>query len=153
MNYEWYFRTRPEEELLDFDCINFDSLPKDAVSARAREYIGPFTGKYSCSVGGEGKFKDVKTCFYKPELEKIILDDSTYIFHKTLIENGGFAKITEGENEQGRKATGKDKEDEWFFNSIMVSRNIKKNIIGINLKFTRTIRNELRYSGDINRVP
>ena len=148
LNYDWYFRTRPEEELLDFDCINFETLPKDAVSARAREYAGPFTGKYSCSVGGEGSFKDIKACLYKPELEKLVLDSNDYVFHKTVVEKGGFAKITQ-EEKDWEKSTGRNNEDEWFFDNIMVSRNIKKNIIGINLRFTRKSRNQFWNSGDV----
>ena len=151
MNYDWYFRTRPEEEILDFDCINFESLPKDAVSARAREYMGPFTGKYSCSVGGEGSFKHVKACFYKTDLEKLVLDSNDYIFHKTVVENGGFSKITQDEKEW-EKSTGIHNENEWFFDHIMVSRNIKKNIIDIKLKFTRKSTNQVLSSGDINTV-
>jgi len=151
LNYDWYFRTRPEEELLDFDCINFETLPKDAVSARAREYIGPFTGKYSCSVGGEGAYKDIKACFYKTELEKLVLDSNDYVFHKTVVEKGGFAKITQ-EEKDWEKSTGRNNEDEWFFDNIMVSRNIKKNIIDIELKFTRKSRNQVCYSGGINTV-
>jgi hypothetical protein len=151
LNYDWFLRTRPEEEMLDFDTINFESLPKDAVSARAREYAGPFTGKYSCSVGGEGSFKNIKACFYKTELEKLVLDSNDYVFHKTVVEKGGFAKITQEEKEW-EKSTGMNNENEWFFDHIMVSRNIKKNITGINLKFTRKSRNQVWYSGDINTV-
>ena len=95
LNYDWYFRTRPEEELLDFDSINFNNLPTDAISARAREYVGPYREKFSCSVGGEGTLKNIKACVYKAVLEKLVLDSNDYVFHRTVIENGGFVPITD----------------------------------------------------------
>jgi len=152
LNYDWFLRTRPEEELLDFDTINFNNLPKDAVSARAREYAGPFTGKYSCSVGGEGSFKDIKGCLYKPTLEKIILNSDVYVFHKTAVENGAFSKLTNEEENWGTEYDTKT-QSEWFFSHILPSRGIKLNIIGINAKFTRKSRNQFMYSGNIQNVP
>jgi hypothetical protein len=152
LNYDWFLRTRPEEELLDFDCINFESLPKDAVSARAREYAGPFTGKYSCSVGGEGSFKDIKECLYKPTLEKIILNSDIYAFHKTVIDKGAFSKLTNEEESWGTQYD-KNTQSEWFFSHILSSRGIHLNIIGINTKFTRKSRNQFMYSGNIKNTP
>lgn len=152
LNYDWFLRTRPEEELLDFDCINFETLPKDAVSARAREYAGPFTGKYSCSVGGEGSFKDIKECLYKPTLEKIILNSDIYAFHKTVIDKGGFSKLTNDEESWGTQYD-KNTQSEWFFSHILSSRGIHLNIIGINTKFTRKSRNQFMYSGNIKNTP
>jgi GR25 family glycosyltransferase involved in LPS biosynthesis len=152
LNYDWFLRTRPEEELLDFDTIDFKNLPKDAVSARAREYAGPFTGKYSCSVGGEGSFKDTKACLYKPTLEKIILNSDIYVFHKTAIDKGGFSKLTKEEENWGTQ-NDKVSQSEWFFSHTMTSRGIKLNIIGINTKFTRKSRNQFMYSGNIKNIP
>jgi hypothetical protein len=152
LKYDWFLRTRPEEELLDFDCINFESLPKDAVSARARVYVGPFTGKYACSVGGEGSFKNIKECTYKPTLEKIILNSDLYAFHKTAIDKGGFAKLTKDEENWGTQYN-KSSQSEWFFSHTLTSRGIKLNIIGINTKFTRKSRNQFMYSGNIKNTP
>jgi hypothetical protein len=152
LNYDWFLRTRPEEEMLDFDTINFESLPKDAVSARAREYAGPFTGKYSCSVGGEGSFKNIKACFYKTELEKLVLDSNDYVFHKTVIDNGAFSKLTDEEENWGTDYA-KNTQSESFFSHTLTSRGIKLNIIDINTKFTRKSRNQFMYPGKIENTP
>ena len=152
LNYDWFLRTRPGEELLDFDCINFESLPKDAVSARAREYAGPFTGKYSCSVGGEGSFKNIKACIYKPTLEKIVLNSDLYAFHKSVIDKGGFSKLTKEEESWGTQYN-KTTQSEWFFSHTLSSRGIKLNILDINTKFTRKSRNQFMYSGNIKNIP
>lgn len=152
LNYDWFLRTRPEEEMLDFDTINFKNLPKDAVSARAREYLGPFIGNYSCSVGGEGNYKDIKACSYNPTLEKIVLNSDLYAFHKTAIDKGGFSKLTNEEENWGTQYN-KNTQSEWFFSHTLTSRGIKLNIIDINTKFTRKSRNQFMYSGKIENIP
>jgi len=147
LKYDWYLKTRPEVEIIDFDTIDFKNLPKDAVSARAREYIGPYKGKYSCSVGGEGEGSHsiIKACFFNKENKKLLLDDIVYIFHKTVIEAGGFSEITQEEPPRPDE-TG---ENEWYFTRILTTRSIKLNIVGIDMLFTRKSRGEVMYSGDI----
>ena len=152
LNYDWFLRTRPGEELLDFDCINFESLPKDAVSARARVYAGPFTGNYSCSVGGEGNYKDTKACLYKPTLEQIVLNNDVYILHKTAIDNGAFSKLTNDEENWGEEAN-RNSQNEWFFSHTLTSRRIKLNILGINLRHTQKSIGRTIYSGNIENTP
>lgn len=152
LNYDWYLRTRPELEMMDFDTINFKNLPKDAISARAREYIGPYTEKYSCSLGGEGKYSDIKTCFYNTTQEKLVLHNADFVFHKTAIDNGGFSKLTAEEENWGTEYD-KNSQSEWFFTNLHSSRGIKLNIIGINTKFTRRSKNEMYHSGNIENIP
>ena len=162
LNYDWFLRTRPEIELLDFEAIDFNTLPKDAVSARARSYTGPNVGKYRCSVGGMGNHISLKNCKYKNKDEELILDDILYVFHRNVIDKGGFSKMSDEEkgnstskklSQYWKKEWGVNHEvrnqQEWFFSHILLSRGIKLNVIGINMKFTRSSRRQLRYSGNI----
>lgn len=141
LKYDWYVKIRPEIELLDYDSINFQNLPKDSISARAREYLGPQTNKYSCSVGGEGTHKGVKNCVRNNELKKIVLDDNIYIFHKNVIDKGGFERLDPANNVK--------QHHEWLHSDIWTSRNIKLNLIGINTKFSRKKSNNIIYSGNV----
>jgi hypothetical protein len=145
LKYDWYLKTRPEVEMMDFDTIDFKNLPKDAVSARAREYTGPFQGKHSCSVGGEGSFSHIKACFFNKEQQKLSIDDNVYVFHKTTVDNGGFSQITEGELPR----PGEEGEHEWYFSRVLTARGINLNIIGIDMLFTRKSRGESIYSGNV----
>ena len=126
LNYDWYVKIRPEIEILDYDTIDFSKLPKDSINARVRNYRGPYRNKHSCSVGGEGLYKSVKACFYSPHLELIKLDDSLYIFHKNVVDNGGFSPVDDNPTQT-----------EEFHSMVWSSRNIPLNIISINIKFSR----------------
>ena len=148
LKYDWYLRTRPDEEMMDFNTIDFQTLPKDAVSGRAREYSGPFKGKYSCSVGGEGSFSMVKECRFNEIQTNLILGSDVYVFHKTVIDSGGFSKLTQEEENWGPDGN-RLRQDEWFFSHILTSRGIKLNIIGINTRFTRKSKGQVIYSGDV----
>lgn len=138
LHYDWYVKIRPEIEILDYNMINFKTLPKDSVSARAREYRGPYKSKYSCSVGGEGSYKHIKECYYKNTTELIVLDDNLYVFHKNVIDRGGFTPV---EDSNGQ--------NEWLHSTLWTNRNIKLNPIGINMKFSRLKNNNIIYSGNI----
>jgi hypothetical protein len=149
LNYNWFLRIRPEVEIIDFDTIDFTKLPKNAISARARSYIGPFRGKYSCSVGGEGVYHNIKDgCYYKKNKEKLIIDDNVFIFHRKIIDSGGFLQLS---NDDETDPIYKDKytQNEWFFTDILTKRGIDLNIIGINMKFTRDSRDQIILSGDV----
>ena len=142
LKYDWFFRTRPESEIVNFDTIDFSHLPKDAVSARAREYEGPFMGKHACSVGGEGEYSHIKACHYKKNQEKLTIDD-TIVFHRTVIDKGGFVPVSSD------KETENIRQDEWFLTDMLVSRGIPLNIIDIDVKFTRASRGQVRRSGPV----
>jgi len=150
LNYDWFFRTRPENEIVDFDTINFSKLPKNAVSARAREYIGPFMGKHSCSVGGEGKYIDIKECHYKKNKEKLVIDDCIIVFHKMIIDKGGFVPLSNDEEiEYNNLKSNPVRQDEWFLTNMLVSRGIHLNIINIDMKFTRVSTGQILRSGPV----
>jgi hypothetical protein len=144
LKYDWFFRTRPESEMVNFDTIDFTNLPKNAVSARAREYIGPFMGKHACSVGGEGEYINIKACHYKKDKEKLVIDD-TIVFHRMVIDNGGFIPLS---NEKEAEYI---RQDEWFLTNMLVSRGIDLNIIDIDVKFTRASRGQTRMSGPVDK--
>jgi hypothetical protein len=142
LKYDWFFRTRPESEMVDFDTIDFSNLPKNAVSARAREYLGPFRGKHACSVGGEGEYIHIKECKYKDNKEKLVIDD-TIVFHRTVIDKGAFAPLSP------EKEADNIRQDEWLLTNMLVSRGIELNIIDIDVKFIRASRSQVRRSGPI----
>jgi len=133
LQYDWYIKFRPEIKLLE--PINFDKLLDNAINARARLYIGPKKIKYGMSVNGEGPWKNIGDCQYDINTMKIILDDIFYIFHRKIINKGGFKPITF----DGRQ-------DEYFHTETWRRRSIHLNIIGIHLEFTK---NNTK-SGDLN---
>ena len=61
-----------------------------------------------------------------------------YIFHKNIIQKGAFEKIPPTPPDTN--------ENEWFHSNIFTERNIKMNVIGINMYNTKL---EV-YSGNIN---
>jgi hypothetical protein len=152
LKYDWFIKMRPGVQVLDYNTINFDALPKNAVSARARCYRGPHKNKKSCSVGGEGPFKIfLYNCINnegphknKPHsspgfpAKDTLLDDTVYIFHRNVIDKGGFAP-TEGT----------DKENEFYHTNIWKSRNIELNVIGLDIKFRSNKYPDTIYSGNI----
>lgn len=137
LNYDWFLKTRPEIVFADFETIDYEALPNDSISARARVYFGPYRNEYACSVGGKGDYQHIKGCFYRDTLERIVLDDIVYVFHRNVIDRGGFAKL----NSDGAK------EDEYFHSFTWSSRNIKLNVIGINVTLHRV--GTVMYSGGV----
>ena len=132
LDYDFFMKCRPDVRLLE--SIDFFNLSKDAIHARARVYYGPIEIKYGMSVNGAGIWRNIGECYYFPEEKYIILDDMVYIFHKNIAKNA-FIKLKETA-----------KENEWFHSKIFKERNIKLNVIGINLIFTKNNT----YSGHIN---
>jgi len=144
LNYDWFVKFRPGVKILDYNTINFDALPKDAINARAREYRGKKQNKNACSVGGVGIYTHIKNCIHNNTLSSnnqdkaTILDDLLYIFHKNVIDKGGFLPIEGGA-----------KEDEYFHANIWKGRNIKLNAIPLDIKFTTNKYPIETYSGNI----
>lgn len=136
-DYDWYIKLRPEIILLDE--IDFESLCKKSINARARVYTGPQHIKYGSSMGGKGMWNYRTEINYSDTLKDLVLDDLFYIFHKNIIENGGFFPLTDNNIFQ----------NEWFHTDIWRSRNINLNIININLVFIRNNK-EYAYSGGLN---
>jgi hypothetical protein len=136
LDHDWYIKIRPDIKLLN--NIDFNILPKDAISGRARVYQGRKQIKYGNSVYGEGCWKLINDSHYVDCEDNIILDDMLYIFHKNIIQNGAFNKIP--------KMPPDTHEHEWFHFYVFSNRNIKMNVIGINLCNTKYHV----YSGDIN---
>jgi hypothetical protein len=154
LDHDWYIKIRPDIKLLD--NISFDILSKDAINGRARVYRGRKRIKYGTSVHGEGCWKLINDSHYVDCEDDIILDDMLYIFHKNVIQNGAFTKIPQmppdiREHEWFRDTREHERfrdtrEHEWFHFYVFSNRNIKMNVIGINLCNTQYET----YSGDIN---
>ena len=147
VSYDWYVKIRSEVQLLE--QLDFDSYPKDSINARARVYTGPLSIKHASSVGGKGYLDYIHAIHYSPQLEELILDDAIYIFHKTVVEKGGFAPITE--EERGRREwyiTSPGKQHEWFHTGVWTSRKIPLNLIGIHMDFTHSHKQAL--SANVN---
>jgi len=134
LDYDWYIKIRPDIKLLG--NIPFDMLSENAINARMRAYLGPKKIKYGNSVNGEGIFKSINNSDYVDTEVSTIMDDMLYIFHKNIIKKGAFETLPHIDSKQ----------DEWFHSTIFNNRNIKMNIIGINMCNTRLGV----YSGDTN---
>jgi hypothetical protein len=124
LQYDWYIKFRPEVILLD--QIDFTILSDTAINARARQYTGPRSIKYGCSIVRDEFLENMNDIQYDPVEKLIILDDILYIFHKNVIENGGFIK-----NQYMDEI-----ENEWFHTKHWMLKGIPLNIIGINMDFT-----------------
>lgn len=124
ISYDWYIKFRPEIFL--FDYISFDHLLDNSINARARVYIGPKIVKYGCSVGGQGMFSHINDNKYDTYEHDIELDDQIYIFDRNVIDKGGF-------NLQFNAEHTKDNQHEIFHNNYWISKNINRNVIGINM--------------------
>ena len=134
LDYDWYMKIRPDIKLLD--NILFDTLSNNAINARARVYNGPLKITYGMSVNGKGCWENIGDCYYADHEYDIILDDQIYIFHKNIVLQNAFDKIT---------LITDDIQHEWTHAHIFNSRKITFNVIGINLLFTKNNN----YSGDI----
>jgi hypothetical protein len=123
LNYDWYIKIRPDIMLLE--PINFDKLIHSSINARARMYRGIKIIEYGMSINGPGKWKSVGDCFYDVNENIEQLDDQLYIFDNNTIKRGAFKPIGD-----------LGKEEEGVHTRVWKSRNIKLNIIGINLHLT-----------------
>ena len=128
LNYDWFVKFRPGVKILDYNTINFDALPKDAINARARNYRGRKHNKNACSVAGDlGR----QNCVHNNSLSNnnqdkaTVLDDLIYIFHKNVIDKGGFLPIE-----------GSAKENEYVHANVWKGRNIKLNVIPLDINFS-----------------
>jgi len=130
LDYDWYIKMRTDVKLLE--PINFDILSNIAINARARVYRGPQKIKYGISVNGEGCWRNVGDCFYDEYEKEIILDDQIYIFHKNVINLGGF-EIFDPESVDELYAGLPHYQHEWLHSNYWKFKNICLNIIGINL--------------------
>ena len=128
-------KIRPEVKLLD--TISFDILSKNAINARARVYNGPLKIKYDISVNGEGCWRNIGDCNYDDYEHDIVLDDMLYIFHKNIVLQNAFDKIS---------STITEPQHEWMHRDTFTKRNISLNVVGIHLCFTKN--NTI--SGNIN---
>ena len=131
LNYDWYVKLRPGITILEE--INFELLNKNAINARSRVYIGSQQIQYGKSVNGPGLW--ARTPFsghYDQHKEYIILDDMVFIMHHQLIQQGVFTRNYQPVSVQYS-------ENEWFHNNFWKSKQIKKNVIGINLRQQRKV--------------
>jgi hypothetical protein len=142
--YDWYIKTRPDVEILQ--SIDFESLCKESINARVREYCGPVKLEFGASIGGY-RCKDIhrdecsehhgNSILFDESEKSIILDDMIYIFHKTILD-----KI-----KQPIENYISEVENEWFHHRIWKSRNINLNPYGIKVKFMKN--NSYSISGSI----
>jgi len=137
LDYDWYFKIRPDVKLLE--NINVDILSDNAINARARVYNGPRKIRYGLSTGGIGMWSGIRNIHFSPSEHDIILDDQLFIFHKKIIDKGGFDKIGEISGWWGNR------ENEWGHTQIYNKRNIPLYVIGLYVEFTKNNT----FSGDI----
>jgi len=135
LDHDWYMKIRPDIKLLN--NIDFNILSKDAINGRARKYTGRKQIKYGYSAFGEVS-KLYNESHYVDCEDIIMLDDMLYIFYKNSIQNGVFDKIPQMPPGMC--------EAEGEHSNMFSTRNIKMNVIGINLCNTK----HQAYSRDIN---
>jgi hypothetical protein len=123
LNYDWYVKIRPEIMLME--QIPFNTLMNNSINARARQYTGPKKIINGMSVGGEGWWNHVKPSIYNDKEINIELDDQMYIFDNNCINMGVF-------NNYNYKDV---VENEAIHDIFWKSKNIKLNVIGIDLIF------------------
>lgn len=138
LNYDWFMKIRPDILLLD--NIQFNKLSDISINARARVYNGPSIIQYGMSINGKGCWENIGDCSYDTYEHDIILDDALYIFHKNVVELNAFEIMKPHTQLYEREYDHKVKFNE---------RNIKLNVIGINLCLTKYNA----YSGNINMPP
>ena len=147
LDYDFYIKCRPEVRLLQ--PIQLDSLSHDAIHARARVYCGPKEIQYGNSVNGKGIWDNIGECYYSDVERTVVLDDMLYIFHNDVIKLGAFAKLKNEDSMQTQWFRSRVTiQNEWFHTQVFNERNIKLNVIGIDLIFTKNNT----YSGDINYI-
>jgi hypothetical protein len=125
-SYDWYIKYRPDIELVEtITLTKLNSLCKNSVNARVREYIGNKKILYGSSLGGV--WLDIKNTIYgvhyAPEEKHIILDNAIYIFNNNIVKCGGFKPI---DNEYINGT-------EYFFTNTLITQNIKLNPCGIHI--------------------
>jgi hypothetical protein len=148
LKYDWFIKIRPEIQLLE--KINITDLSTDYIHARAREYIGPRQILFGNSVHGEGEHQTLNSSYYSDTEDIVALDDQIYIFHRNIIENGGFSSLSSEElmNYYTKGNEFLPWHHEWTHSKCWKTRNIKLNVIGINMIFKRD--GIFRKSGHIN---
>jgi hypothetical protein len=129
-DYDIFIKVRPEVKLLE--QLNLNNLVINAVNARAREYVGPRNIQYGITVGGDGNFKHINGYGYDLDEKYLIIDDILFIFDKHVIKNNGFTFSDELKHYLDDKDT---VHNEFTMTRILNSKNIKCNVIGINLLF------------------
>jgi hypothetical protein len=133
LDYDWFIRFRTEMYLLN--PIDFKNLCVMSINARARKYIGPKSIKYGMSIDLPSGFSETETF--------VEVDDQIYIFHKNVIDKGGFSGIELYDN----KIT---IENETVHTEFWNLRGISFNIVPINALFMRDTSWIGYQSGNIN---
>lgn len=124
--YDWYIKLRPDIELLeDITQQKLSSFCKNSVNARVRRYVGNARIPYGASIGGRWQHINNAEIHHAPHEKHIILDDQVYIFHRSVIEKGGFEPIDESNRIWG----------EQFISDVWTARNIRLNPIGLRVIF------------------
>ena len=115
--------------------IDFKNLCVMSINARARKYICPKSIKYGMSIDLPSGFSETETF--------VEVDDQIYIFHKNVIDKGGFSGIELYDN----KIT---IENETVHTEFWNLRGISFNIIPINALFMRDTSWIGYQSGNLN---
>jgi hypothetical protein len=131
--YDWFIRFRTEMYLLN--PIDFKNLCVMSINSRARKYIGPKSIKYGMSIDLPSGFSESETF--------VEVDDQIYIFHKNVIDKGGFSGIELYDN----KIT---IENETVHTEFWNLRGISFNIVPINALFMRDTSWIGYQSGNLN---
>ena len=133
LEYDWFIKFRPEVYLVE--PIDFTNLCAISINARARKYTGPKSIQYGMSV-------ELPTILSETE-SLVEMDDQIFIFHKNLIDKGGFSGIETYNNIYTI-------ENETVQTAFWNERGVSFNIIPINAFFVRNSYSIQYKSGHIN---
>jgi hypothetical protein len=136
LDYDWFIKLRPEVQI--FSRIDFEYLPKNTISARVREYLGPKKIMYGNSTSGPGWNQSINDCKFSEKEENIVLDDQLYVFDKEVIKSNAFDIFDPKEKiHYFKRCDGSlhpNGEHEWVHTNLWKERKINLNLIGIQLK-------------------
>ena len=136
LDYDWFIKSRPEVQI--FSRINLESLPRNTISGRAREYKGTKRIMYGNSTSGPGYNQSINDCRISIIGEHIVLDDQLYVFDKEVINSGAFVQFDSDNILQWARVVNGNPapygECEWVHSNFWKERKINLNVIGIQLK-------------------
>jgi hypothetical protein len=127
LDYDWYIKYRPELKLLH--KINFQELCSNSINCRAWSYKGPKKILFGTST-------DYTYSSISEEEGEIVVDDQLYIFNNNIIEMDSFNKDKFIDTIKYRDNL--KTENESTHTLFWKSKNVKINIISLDMIFTRT---------------
>lgn len=125
-SYDWFVKTRPDIEV--HQCIDFSTLQRATIYARAREYVGPQSVPFGTSIDRKSVPRYFFAGFRKhPTEQRLVLDDQLLVFDAEIWRSGAMQAVAD---------TG-ERQDEWFHTRVWKQRGANMGILGLQITFLR----------------